>query len=222
MLTRGIVPAGWLFGQCSKTPHQPILRARPPPALEHALPDRLPRHRATTTQTLVPSDERDAFSRLYEAYADRVYRYLLSRTSRPVDAEELTSRTFLNALSHLDGYRGGGANFAAWLMSIAHNLLANWYRDRGRRPPLTTLADALEVPANTPGPEASLETGEQIRRVREAIRALAPDRQQLLALKYVEGHTNAEIGHRMGRTEGAVKALHHRTLRQLQETLGEP
>jgi RNA polymerase sigma-70 factor (ECF subfamily) len=203
-------------------PERPILRAVPPPALEHALPDRLPRYCAATTPPRVPPDERDAFSRLYEAYADRVYRYLLSRTGRPVDAEELTSRTFLNALAHLDGYRGGGSNFGAWLMSIAHNLLANWYRDRGRRPPLTTLSDALEVPADTPGPEANLETGEQIRRVREAVRALSADRQQLLALKYVEGHTNAEIGTRMGRTEGAVKALHHRTLRQLQETLGEP
>ena len=54
-----------------------------------------------------PPDD-DAFARLYEAYADRVYRYLLSRTSSPVDAEELTSRTFLNALANLDGYRGGG------------------------------------------------------------------------------------------------------------------
>ena len=44
-----------------------------------------------------------------------MYRYLLSRTSRPVDAEELTSRTLLNALAHLETYRGGGANFGSWL-----------------------------------------------------------------------------------------------------------
>ena len=194
----------------------------PPAPWSSPLPERVRRRPANEPVPPGPQGERDALSQLYEAYADRVYRYLLSRTSRPVDAEELTSRTFLNALSHLDGYRGGGSNFGSWLMSIAHNLLANWYRDRGRRPPLTTLADALEVPADTPGPEASLETGEEIRRVREAVRALAPDRQQLLALKYVEGRSNAEIGSRMGRTEGAVKALHHRTLRQLQETLGEP
>jgi len=168
------------------------------------------------------AEDPDAFGRLYEAYADRVYRYLLSRTGRPVDAEELTSRTFLNALSSLDTYRGGGANFGSWLMSIAHNLLANWYRAKGRRPSTATLDDALEVPADTPGPESSLETSEQIRRVREAVRSLPADRQRLLALKYVEGCTNAEIGRRMGRTEGAIKALHHRTLGQLQEALGEP
>jgi RNA polymerase sigma-70 factor (ECF subfamily) len=155
-----------------------------------------------------------------------VYRYLRSRTSTAADAEELTSRTFLNALAHLDSYRGGrrgsGDPFGAWLMAIAHNLLANWYRERGRRPPTAPLDDALAVPTEGPDPQSSVEMSEQVRRVRGAVRALAPDRQELLALKYVQGLTNADIARRMGRSEGAVKALHHRTLRQLQEVLGEP
>jgi len=41
----------------------------------------------------------------------------------------------------------------------------------------------------------------------------------LIALKYVDGLPNAEIGRMMGRTEGAIKALHHRTLRALQREL---
>lgn len=51
----------------------------------------------------------DAFSALYEDHADRVYRYLLTRTPSPADAEELTSRTFVNAFTNLGGYRGRGA-----------------------------------------------------------------------------------------------------------------
>ena len=161
---------------------------------------------------------RDAFSELYEAHADRVYRYLLSRSGSVSDAEELTSRTFASALANLGSYRGHG-KFESWLMAIAHNLLANWFRDRGRRPPTAPLDEALSVPSDTPGPESSLETRETTRRVREATAELAPDRQQLITLKYVDGLTNAEIGRIMGRSEGAVKALHHRTLRQLEETL---
>ncbi|MDA1010581.1 MAG: RNA polymerase sigma factor [Chloroflexi bacterium] len=165
--------------------------------------------------------DRSAFSELYEAHAPRVYRYLLSRTSNPAEAEELTSRTFLNALVRLHQFRGGGARFQSWVMSIAHNLLVNWYRDRGRRPPTEGLDAAEGVPASVPGPEASLEANETIRIVRQAISALAPERQQLIALKYVDGRTNAEIGRMMGRSEGAIKALHHRTLRELQERLAE-
>ena len=144
-----------------------------------------------------------------------MYRYLLSRTSSRVDAEELTSRTFLNAFANLDRYRGRGSGFSTWLMTIAHNLLVNWYRDRGRRPPTAPLDEALSIPSETPGPESTLEKNEQHQRVRDAIDELAPDRQQLITLKYVRGLSNAEIGRIMGRTEGAVKALHHRTLRQL-------
>lgn len=163
--------------------------------------------------------DRSAFSVLYAAHVDRVYRYLLSRTSSPADAEELTSRTFLNALTHLDQYRGRGGGFGSWLMSIAHNLLANWYRDRGRRPPTAALDAALAVPADTPGPESSLEKNELIQRVRDAVSTLGEDRQRLIELKYVDGLPNAEIGRMMGRSEGAVKALHHRTLRELQRRL---
>jgi RNA polymerase sigma-70 factor, ECF subfamily len=165
--------------------------------------------------------DRRAFSELYEAYAPGVYRYLLSRTSDPAEAEELTSRTFLNALARLDQFRGRGARFQSWVMSIAHNLLLNWYRDRGRRPPTEALDAAEDLPDSIPGPEASLEANETIEAVRAAISALPPERQQLIALKYVDGRTNAEIGRIMARTEGAIKALHHRTLRELQERLAE-
>ena len=163
--------------------------------------------------------DRSAFSELYEAHAPRVYRYLLSRTSDPSEAEELTSRTFLNALTRLHQFRGRGARFQSWVMQIAHNLLVNWYRDRGRRPPVEALDAAEAIPAAIPGPEASLEANERIGMVRRAISALSAERQQLIALKYVDGRTNAEIGRMMGRSEGAIKALHHRTLKDLQERL---
>jgi RNA polymerase sigma-70 factor (ECF subfamily) len=163
----------------------------------------------------------DAFSELYRAHVGRVYGYLLARTGRPADAEELTSRAFLNAFAQLGSFRGGAGRFGPWLMTIAHHLLVNWYRDRGRRPPTASLDEALAVPASAPGPESSVERTERVRAVRGAVRALPRERQELLALKYVEGLTNAQIGARMGRTEGAVKALHHRTLRQLAATLAE-
>ncbi len=128
---------------------------------------------------------------------------------------------FLNALTRLDQYSGPGS-FQAWLMTIARNLLFNWYRDRGRRPPTEDLDAALALAADVPGPEANLERNERIARVRAAVSSLSADRQHLISLKYVDGLPNAEIGRIMRRSEGAVKALHHRTLRELQERLGDP
>ncbi len=106
-------------------------------------------------------------------------------------------------------------------MTIAHNLLVNWYRDRGRRPPTAPLDEAIGIPSDIPGPESSLEATELSLRVRDAIELLSVDRQQLITLKYVDGLSNAEIGRIMGRTEGAVKSLHHRTLRRLHRALSD-
>lgn len=191
-----------------------------------AQPRRRPAHQAAPPQSdeeqeeRVAAADRPAFSALYEAHAPRIYRYLLHRTSSPSEAEELTSRTFVQALAGLDQYRGRG-EFGAWLMGIAHHLLLNWYRAKGRRPAIDSLDAAIEVPSEIPGPAESLERNETIARVGAAVASLAPDRQRLIGLKYVDGHTNAEVADIMGRTEGAVKALHHRTLRELHRLLDE-
>jgi RNA polymerase sigma-70 factor (ECF subfamily) len=44
----------------------------------------------------------------------------------------------------------------------------------------------------------------------------------LIILKFVEHLSNAEIGQIMGRTEGAVKSLYHRTLLTLRDDLEKP
>jgi len=51
------------------------------------------------------------------------------------------------------------------------------------------------------------------------IRRLPTDRQQLVILKFVDHLSNAEIGQIMGRTEGAVKSLYHRTLLTIRDEL---
>ncbi|MDA0269711.1 MAG: sigma-70 family RNA polymerase sigma factor [Chloroflexi bacterium] len=211
-------------GAEGQAPVQP--RCWRPPTTQSRRPDRSgrpPRTRDERDEALARRalEDRSAFSALYEAHASRVYRYLLSRTSDPAEAEELTSRVFLRALAGLDQYKGRGAGFSSWLMSIAHNLLVNWYRDRGRRPTTAALDAAMDVASEVPGPESSLEQNERIAQVRGAISSLSADRQELIALKYVDGRTNAEIGRMMGRTEGAVKALHHRTLRELHALLAD-
>ncbi|MCC6236265.1 MAG: sigma-70 family RNA polymerase sigma factor [Dehalococcoidia bacterium] len=165
--------------------------------------------------TPTSAEEPRAFEELYRSYAPTVYGYIRARVNSNAEAEDLAARTFANAFASLPTYRARGGGFGSWLMTIAHNLLANWYRERGRRPPATSLEDAEALPSAAPGPEFHLERNERIRAIRDAIGQLGSDQQRLIALKYVDGLTNAQIGHMMGRSEGAVKALHHRTLRKL-------
>ncbi len=53
------------------------------------------------------------------------------------------------------------------------------------------------------------------------IRDLAPNRQELIILKFVDQLSNAEIGQIMRKSEGAIKSLYHRTLLELRELMVE-
>jgi len=159
-----------------------------------------------------------AFAALYEAYVDRIYNYIYQRTGNRSDAEDLTARAFVKAFANLEHYVFRGVPFSAWLYRIAHNSVANWYRDRQRRQVVSLDALATHI-RDEQKPEELAQTREATRGLLDAIRRLPADRQQLLILKFSEGLTNREIGHVIGRTEGAIKSLYHRTLLALRKDL---
>ncbi|MCL4466127.1 MAG: sigma-70 family RNA polymerase sigma factor [Chloroflexi bacterium] len=163
--------------------------------------------------------DRQAFGELYERHVKRVYNYIYYRVSRQQDAEDLTARTFTQALAHLPRYRQQGVPLYAWLLRIAHNLVANWYRDNKRL--LVPLEDAGDLGSRDGNPETEAEAGEERRTLLAAVAQLPADRQQLILLRFSEGLKAAEIAVIMGRSEGAVKALLHRTLEGLRKNLSE-
>jgi RNA polymerase sigma-70 factor, ECF subfamily len=165
--------------------------------------------------------DNEAFGLLYERYVGRIYNYIYYRTGNQYDAEDLTARVFFRAMHHIQNYQNRGLPFSAWLYRIAHNLVANWHRDNSRRKEIP-LDEGIGVEHHRDEhPEAALLQNEERERLLKIIRKLSPDRQQLLILKFVEHLSNAEIGQIIGRTEGAVKSLYHRTLLSLRDELGE-
>lgn len=164
--------------------------------------------------------ESEAFGQLYERHVRKIYSYIYYRTSNHHEAEDLTARVFQRALKHVANYQDKGVPFSAWLYRIAHNLVANWHRDRGRRP-VVTLEDHIFVPGSGTHPEQEAIAEEERQTLLSAVQQLPPERQQLLILKFVERLPNAEIGSIMGRTEGAIKSLYHRTLNALREELSK-
>jgi RNA polymerase sigma-70 factor (ECF subfamily) len=164
--------------------------------------------------------DREAFGALYERYVERIYNYVYYRTGNLHDAEDLTARVFQRAMNHIHNYTDRGVPFSAWLYRIAHNLVANWHRDRSRKQEIP-LSDVPALPAKEERPEAKLVRSQDQDSLMRLIRQLTPERQTLLILKFVEDMSNAEIGQIMGRSEGAVKSLYHRTLLALRDQLGD-
>jgi len=164
------------------------------------------------------ASDAEAFGELYSRHVKRIYNYIYYRTGDYQDAEDLTARVFQRALGHVGSFRDQGVPFSAWLYRIAHNLVANWHRDRSRRP-IVPLDDHVAESASGSHPESLAVAMEESQMLLAAVRRLSADRQELLILKFVERLPNAEIGEIMGRTEGAIKSLYHRTLNALREEI---
>ncbi|MCX6078774.1 MAG: sigma-70 family RNA polymerase sigma factor [Chloroflexi bacterium] len=168
--------------------------------------------------TRAAQGDRDAFGLIYERYIDRIYNYVYYRTGNVNDAEDLTARVFQRAMNHIVNYTDRGVPFSAWLYRIAHNLVANWHRDRSRKQEIPLSETPLIAKGDAP--ESSLVHNQQQEALLKLIRGLPAERQTLLILKFVEHMSNAEIGEIMGRSEGAVKSLYHRTLLALRDEIG--
>jgi RNA polymerase sigma-70 factor (ECF subfamily) len=155
--------------------------------------------------------DNEAFSQLYQQYVSKIYNYIYYRTGNPADAEDLTAKVFHRALRHIQSYKDRGVPFSAWLYRIAHNLVANWHRDNSRRKEVP-LEDHIHLHHQSDPPETALVNDQEKEILLKAISKLPGDRQQLIILKFVEHMSNAEIATIMGRSEGAIKSLYHRTL----------
>src|SRR5918992_1013545 len=141
------------------------------------------------------------FSDLYRAHLRDVYSYSYYRVGNHHDAEDLTEQTFLQAYRHFERAQreSAGRPLRPWLIRIAHNLAANYYRDRSRRPQ-TNLEDA--------GVLSALHPTEELVEEREA-----------LIMRFALGMENREIARALGRSEGATKVLIHRAIKQLEQGL---
>lgn len=171
-----------------------------------------------STLVLQAREDAGAFGELYERYVKKIYSYIYYRTGNAHDAEDLTARVFHRALVHIETYVERGIPFSAWLYRIAHNLVANWHRDRTRRK-VIPLDEFVASGLRAEAPDAMAESQEEHERLVEAVRRLPEERQQLLLLKFVDKLSNAEVGAIMDRSEGAIKSLYHRTLLALRDDL---
>jgi RNA polymerase sigma-70 factor (ECF subfamily) len=157
------------------------------------------------------------FSELYRAHLRDVYSYAYYRVGNHHDAEDLTEQTFLQAYRHFDRAQreSNGRPLRPWLIRIAHNLAANLYRDRSRKPS-TPIDDTSELAASHTTEEL-VEGRDELARVLEGVQRLPDDRREALIMRFALGMDNREIARAMGRSDGATKVLIHRAIKQLEE-----
>ena len=157
-----------------------------------------------------------AFSDLYRAHLRDVYSYAYYRIGNHHDAEDLTEQTFLQAYRHFERAQAeaDGRPLRPWLIRIAHNLAANLYRDRSRRP--QTPIDNSTVLSALHTTEDLVEGRDELARIIAGIQELPDERRDALIMRFALGMDNREIARAIGKTDGATKVLLHRAIRQLE------
>jgi len=158
----------------------------------------------------------EAFGRLYDMHVDRVYRHIYFRISNAADAEDLTQQVFIKAWQAIGKYNKTASPFLAWLIKIGHNLVIDFYRSKKSE----VCLDCDIVAAGTGSDPAYLaEAYFDRQEIRQSINKLPGDQQQVILMRFIEDFSYAEIAAVLGKSEGAIRVILHRGLKQLKTIL---
>ncbi len=158
------------------------------------------------------SGDSEAFTRLYDGYVERIYRYVYFRVSDDTATEDIVSQVFLKAWQNLDRYKIGPAPFIAWLYTIARNIVIDHYRSKREYVPLE---QAATLPADMQSPDDEAQLRFDLEAMRDALQSLSADQKQVLILKYIAGLPNETIAKIMNKQEGTIRGLQMRGLQVL-------
>ena len=161
------------------------------------------------------------FSDLYRAHLRDVYSYAYYRVGDHHDAEDLTEQTFLQAYRHFERAQreSNGRPLRPWLIRIAHNLAANLYRDRSRKP-ASPIDETHGDRRRRTRPSSWSRAATSSAACSTGVQQLPDDRREALIMRFALGMDNREIARALGRSDGATKVLIHRAIKQLEEIVG--
>ena len=155
-----------------------------------------------------------ALGEIYDQYAERIYAYIYHRVGQAELAEDLTGQAFMRMLEAIRSGQAWKTSFSGWLYRIAHNLVIDHYRRRGR----ATFVDIDEVApiSTTEGdPSKSVQARLERENLRTALNQLTDEQAQVITLRFLDDLSIAEVATIMARNEGAIKALQYRAVRAL-------
>tara|TARA_B100000508_G_scaffold89892_1_gene70021 strand:- start:274 stop:861 length:588 start_codon:yes stop_codon:yes gene_type:complete len=154
--------------------------------------------------------DRDEFAFLYEKYVDKIFNYFWYRVGHDRDvAEDLTQEVFVRAYKHLDKFQIRKTSYASYLLTIAHNVLVNYYRSPK---PISIESTGVDVPEEI---WSDIETKDNLRSMWRAIQHLPSNERDMLYLKYQKGYKVKDIAKIVGKSENAVKLTLSRARKKL-------
>ena len=161
----------------------------------------------------------ESLAALYEQFYDRIFRYLSFKTGNVIDAEDLCEEVFLRMLESISAFKWKGVPFSSWLFRIAHNLIVDYFRKKGRKKqkPLQDAERTIDTASKDIDQEIDNKLSIQV--VHKAMNELTKLQREVISLRFAGELSIAETAIAIGKKENAVKALQHAGIRNLRRTL---
>lgn len=174
-----------------------------------------------TDEELVAAARTDAryFELLYDRYADRLFRYALSRTGSPMEADDIVSDSIVSALERLEQFDPKRGSFRSWLFTITSRKIVD-HRRHHRRFWRAINRRWRPDPPEDSAFELALRSVERSR-VHRAVERLSEPNREVVALRFVADLPISAVAAVLNISEGAVKMRLNRALKQLAEDLGD-
>jgi len=160
----------------------------------------------------------EAIGALYDRYVGRIYNYIYHRVGQADLAEDLTAQVFARMLEAIREGRAWRTSFSGWIYRIAHNLVIDHYRRRSRAT-FVELEEASPLVADGADPVRKVEARLEGEHLRAALGKLTEEQAEVIALRFLDEFSIAEVAAMMNKTEGAIKALQYRAVLALRRVM---
>jgi len=161
--------------------------------------------------------EAEAFGQLYDEHMPRIFRFIFLKVGRKETAEDLAHEVFLSAWQNIGNYEFRGFPFSSWLYRIANNAVIDYYRTSKNISDLESLPE--EFFSEAPGIAGEIDKGIDLKIIQSALAKLEANQQNVLIMKFVDELSNKEIAEIIGKSEGAVRVIQHRAIKNLKKII---
>jgi RNA polymerase sigma-70 factor, ECF subfamily len=151
------------------------------------------------------------FEPLYNAYYERILRFIYKRMETLEDSREIASIVFTKALMNIQKYQYQGFPFSSWLYRIAINEVNLFYRHTKKSRIISLDGQSLKNIAE----EHETINPELVTALKKALMYLSEDELQLIELRYFEERPFSEVAEILAITENNAKVKTYRALDKL-------
>jgi RNA polymerase sigma-70 factor, ECF subfamily len=175
--------------------------------------------RDTVVLEKIKRGDTEAFAEVYDEYHQKIYRYIFFKVPSSEIAEDLTGQVFLKFWEHIRVAEKKVENLQAFLYSIAHNLVIDYYRTRKQDVDISAMSEAADE--SHEDIISQVEDSGDLEKVRQGLVKLSDEYNEIITLHYVEDYSIKEIAHLLGKTENNIRVTLHRALKSLRNEVGD-